>query len=199
MHALRSRREMSKILDKKSMRLIIGYMGEKCALQYLRDLGFSTSVAQRSKRKGRFDNFPYYRGDLTIRKELYPNVVDIKPKEAFNIQTGEIHDGECKITYDGPFEKSKYVEVKASFGQFPRLSGVLTTTQRKRKRKPFYLLVNIKEVTQEGISYEIKEVPNNWTSKESLKSWKNQKPRPFYPNKNQLKNFMEKISVNQQP
>ena len=183
---------MGKILDKKSMRLIVGYIGEKCALQYLKDLGFSTSVARRGKKKGRFDNFPYYRGDLTIRKDLYPNVVSIKPKKAFNVKTGKFH-GECEITYDGPFWKYKYVEVKASFGQFPRLSGVLTPTQRKRKRKPFYLLVNIKEVTPDGISYEIKEVPNNWTSRKSLKSWKNQEPRPSYPTKKQLKKFIEKI------
>lgn len=183
---------MSKILDKKSMKPIVGYIGEKCALQYLKDLGFSTSVARRGKRKGRFDNFPYYRGDLTIRKNLYPNVVSVKPKKAFNIKTGEFH-GECEITYDGPFWKYKYVEVKASLGQFPRLSGVLTSTQRKRKRKPFYLLVNIEEVTPDGISYEIKEVPNDWASLESLKSWKNQEPKPFYPTKKQLKKFMEEV------
>lgn len=187
---------MSKILDKKSMRLIVGYIGEKCALQYLKDLGFATSVARRGKRKGRFDNFPYYRGDLTIRKNLYPNVVSITPESAFNVKTGEFFGEQVKsITYDSPFWKYKYVEVKASFGQFPRLSGVLTPTQRKRKRKPFYLLVNIKEVTPDGISYEIKEVPNNWASRESLNPWKNQEPRPFYPTKKQLKKFMEKIGL----
>jgi len=183
---------MSRKLEKKNMRLIVGYIGEKCALQYLKDLGFLASVSrERGKRKGRFDNFPYYRGDLVIEKTLYPNVVSITPEKAFNIKTSEFH-GEYSITYDGPFWKHKYVEVKASFGKFPRLSSVLTPTQRKRKRKPFYLLLNIEEVIPDGISYEIKEVPNNWISRESLRSWKDQKPRPYYPTEKQLKKFIEK-------
>lgn len=183
---------MSRKLEKKSMRLIVGYIGEKCALQYLKDLGFLASVSrERGKRKGRFNNFPYYRGDLVIKKVLYPDVVNIIPNEALDIKTGKIH-GECEVTYDGPFWKYKYVEVKASFGKFPRLSGVLTPSQRQRKKKPSFLLVNIEEVIPDGISYEINEVPNNWTSRESLKSWKNQKPRPFYPTEKQLKKFIEK-------
>jgi hypothetical protein len=183
---------VDRLLEPKYMNTIIGYIGEKCSIRYLRDLGFRVSITgKRDKKKGKFDNFPYYRGDLQITKILYPNVTKIEPEEAYDVETGEFRGG-YSVSFSGPRFRTRYVEVKTSFGKFPKISKSLTLAQKKRKIKPLYIRVKIKEVNKNGVRYEIKENPLAWASENQFKSWKNQKLSD--PTPDQMKNYIEKLS-----
>ena len=175
------------ILTRKEMRHVIGYIGEKCALQYLRALGFHVKM-----RRGKFDGLPYYHGDLELRKYLYPKLVSIKPKKAYDLMTGEWRDDvDVEREYDGPFFEYRNVEVKASFGRFPRLSNTLSSQQKKTLNDLLFLLVKIKEVSPKEIIYEVREVPPDWTSSESIEPWKGEMPR--YPTQEQMQDYVDRL------
>ena len=176
---------MTNILPPKKMNTIIGYIGERCAINYLENFGFKVHIS-----KGKFDNFPYFRGDLQILKFLYPKVKKIKPKKAYDFETGKF-SGDYEITYYGDMFAKKQVEVKASMGKFPKLLKSLTEAQKKREIKPYFLRIKIIQFSKAGVFFDVKENPENWASGDNLNSWKNQ-VHPFHPTPEQMISYIEK-------
>jgi hypothetical protein len=119
------------------IRHLIGEIGERCAAEYLRDKGFWAEPTHLKTTEPVSND-----GDLTVAKKV--------SQEHTFTRFEALH---------------KKIEVKAAYGKFPRLSNVLSDSQKKRKEETLFILVKLRFISflDGQFDYEIREVPEGWT------------------------------------
>jgi hypothetical protein len=132
---------------------LIGYIGEYVVEDCLRNLGFNAYSMGNSGMSSRI-------GDLLIQRTWFHT------------------NGYCEGHTD-----TFGVEVKTTLSN--KFQGQLSPRQKKMhkgsKRRLPVLLVRIIQISSHGISYEVKEIPEAWTSSSYLLDWK-ESPRHYETN-----------------
>jgi hypothetical protein len=119
------------------LRHLIGELGEKCAAKYLKSKGFTVW-----KKHVKVTDIDGRKGDLACFRQVAEDVM-FRHFEAVD----------------------RIVEVKASYRKFPRLSNVLSLSQKAAKKRTVFILVKLNSISfqNEEIGYETREIPDGWT------------------------------------
>ena len=121
------------------LRHVIGELGEKCAVKYLKSKGLIVW-----KKHVKVTDIDGRKGDLACFWQVAEDIM-FRHFEAVD----------------------RLVEVKASYRKFPRLSNVMSPSQKAAKKRTLFVLVKLNFISFPGeeVGYEIKEIPEGWTDK----------------------------------